>query len=1438
MIRNLLFLVFCFLFVLNENHAQQSSLLNHNNLRKLSKIADKKAGVYNAEKDNPIRRIELENSMLIDPRTRVIPDNIREKELMYVNSNTSRLQKRSSVFGVELNAASWKNRGPFNVGGRTRALAIDVSNENVLLAGGASGGVWRSTNSGSTWSKTTGASDLHSVTSIAQDPRQGNQNIWYYTTGELVGNSAAGGGANSNYRGNGIYKSTDGGITWKVLPITASNTPQTYDSYFDYNWRVCVNPINGDVYAATIGAIHKSSNGGTSWSLVLSAGNAYHTDIISTNSGVLYATIDSDGNPSKGIFRSINGTDWKSITPSDFPSSYNRIVLASSKANPNIVYFLAETPSAGKLDHSLYKYTYASGIGNGDGTSGNGGSWENRSANIPAFGGSNGDFDSQGSYDLIIAVQPDNVNIVYVGGTNLYRSKDAFSSSSNTSWIGGYSPANNVSRYENHHPDIHALAFYSSSSVKMLCGHDGGVSLTENNLSNNSGILPVTWKNLNNGYLTSQAYAIAIDHSKLNDDKILAGFQDNGTWSTGSNVATGSWLEEFSGDGGYCAFANGGLTRYISSQNANIFRFAYNASGQMTGWARIKPTNLTNPLFITPYLLDPTDNNIMYLAGNDRIWRNNDLSKIPDFDNNTTTVSWEELTNTTVSEPITALDASSTGASRLYFGTSRGKLYRIDNPKQGNSAPTEISGSNFPADAYTSCIKVDPENSNRIFVVFSNYLVKSVFYTTDGGASWIDISGNLEQNSDGSGNGPSVRWIEILKMNKDLAYFVGTSTGVYSTDVLNGASTTWTQQGANSIGNVVVKMIKTRSDGTVVAGTHGNGIYSAKFTNVSCQNAVFSSISKVSCGDYFAPSGKVLSATGVYKDTILNNSGCDSIITINLTVKEISSTQIDTAACYAYKSPSGKIFNTPGTYTDTLVNTLGCDSLITINLSFNPSTKSEISRMACTSYTAPSGMTYTKSGVYTDVIPNINGCDSIITLKLTITDGNSSINDSACVSYTSLGGKVYNSSGTFKDTINNPQNIYFKIEAPLSIAGYYNFNYGQARFGWASEDIRDEKNALMDTLKLVDDGTTGDSLGCNQIINDVKGKIAVIYRGGCNFSIKAKKAQDAGAIAVVLINSTDDNIYMNGGDTGVLVKIPVLTLSASDGAIIKSKLDKGENVVAFIGKKPMDACILNLNLKINQASSSTISQTACSQYKSPSGNIYTISGQYRDTINNFSGCDSIITINLTIKNNSLSSINPVVCNKYTSPSGKELTVSGIFKDTILNSNGCDSVITINLTVKKVDVSILQTGNSLKANASGATYFWMDCNNALSRIDSATNQSFKPLKNGSYAVEIRQNGCRDTSECFKISNVGILSADFENSLLVYPNPTQGLVNIDLGNSYPEITVAVRDLKSQLIHQIKYFNQSKINLEITGASGYYFIDISVSDKLNSTVKVFKQ
>lgn len=777
--------------------------------------------------DRAKERVEYERAMLVDPKTGKIPDRIYQKNLEFVYSPKSRLQPQYQKFTTSttgISGANWVQRGPHNVGGRTRALAIDRNNEQIILAGGVSGGMWRSDNGGTSWSKVTGASQNHSVTAIAQDPQ--NPTTWYYTAGEGSGNSASA-SFSAPYVGNGVYKSTDNGLTWVLLTNTASDKDEQ-DNPFRITWNVKVHPTNGHIYVANArnysngqSGIWRSTDGGTNWNMVLDANSATYTDVAITADGVFYATISSNATgANKGIYRSIDGTNWVQINPSFLPATYGRIVLDVAPSNNNVVYFLAAAGTTAN-GHSFYKYTYTASVGNGDGSTGNGGTWEDRSAQLPSEGGSSEGGLSQSNYNQYVKVKPDDENVVFIGSTNMYRSTDGFATTGNTAWIGGYHKTNFF--YPGHHPDNHSLVFFPSDAKKMISGHDGGVSITADNLAT-GGDHPVVWNYLNNGYYTTQVYGMDIDSKTAGDPRLSAGFQDNGKWTTHSFDGTASWKQEnFFGDGAYTAIVPGKDIRFFSNQNGHIFRVTGNDPENPETAVYLRP-GLFGHLFVTPYVLDPSNSNIMYYLVSNTIFRNTNIL----YTN--TASSWENIKTANGGGSITAINVSEENPShRIYYGTNNGKVFRMDGSHAGDPIQVDVwTGKGFPANAYVSNIAVDPTNGDNVFVVFSNYGVQSVFYSTDAGDSWTPVSGNLEENPDGTGNGPSTRWLTVhVKADGSKVYLLGTSVGLYATATINGASTTWVQEGANSIGNVPVVMIKSRrSDGLVALGTHGTGLFS------------------------------------------------------------------------------------------------------------------------------------------------------------------------------------------------------------------------------------------------------------------------------------------------------------------------------------------------------------------------------------------------------------------------------------------------------------------------------------------------------------------------------------------------------------------------------------------------------------------------------------
>lgn len=787
--------------------------------------------------ENPALRSAWEQRMLADPSTGQIPEGIHFMEHAFAADLLQQTASRS--------ASPWVSRGPWNLGGRTRALAIDVTNENRMLAGGVSGGVWLSEDGGQSWTRKTPLNAHPGCVSIAQDTRPGKTNVWYYLSGEVVGTSASGGGA--FYLGDGMFKSTDGGNTWSPIASTAGGNPQAFSTFYQTGWRVITSPTDSldVVYMATLGAIYRSTNGGTSWTAVRGGNTnaySYYTDVAITKTGVLYATLSSDG-PQKGIWRSTNGTSWVNITPAAvFPDTFDRFVIGINPNNEQEVYFLGSTPGSGHYNHyinsddwtSFWKYTYVGGDG-----AGANGIWTDLSSNLPNTGTEFDRFACQGSYDLVVKVQPGS-NHVFIGGTNIYRSTDGFSSPNNTRQIGGYKIGTYLpffEIYENHHPDQHDFLFLPSNPNVMISASDGGLRRTDD-----CNAPTVSWSSLNRGYQTTQFYTAIFEKSTPGDPTLIGGLQDNGNFLVNSTDPQSPWKQTVNGDGAYGAIPNGKPFYILSIQQGRVAKCTLDANGDITGFTRIDPIGpkQSDYQFINPLALDPSDQRILYLPAGNAFYRQDDLNVLPlngEWDSIST--GWNKFAEILPSSggAYSAMAVSSNNpAHRVYLGSSGNVFSRIDNAHTGLSAIQTLPSPLSLNTAYISCIAVDPDNADDVILVYSNYNIYSIYRSLNGGQSWIKVGGNLEANTSGTGSGPSIRWVSILPFpNGTRKYFCGTSVGLYSADTLlqHGTGmpgTKWSLEASDLIGTSVVPYVDVRpSDGLVVAATHGNGMFSANF---------------------------------------------------------------------------------------------------------------------------------------------------------------------------------------------------------------------------------------------------------------------------------------------------------------------------------------------------------------------------------------------------------------------------------------------------------------------------------------------------------------------------------------------------------------------------------------------------------------------------------
>jgi len=769
--------------------------------------------------------------LLRDPATNAVPSNIRQLEMEHASTLPSK-----PMFSKASNPQnySFTEVGPYDVGGRTRALAVDTQNPNIILAGGVSGGVWRSTDAGENWTLVTDPSEISSVTYITQDQRVGQTNNWYFVTGEFSGNSTSARQGSAFYYGNGVWKSTDNGITWSQIASTDQSDNYGFNSAYDYISKVMVHPATGHIFIASNGFGILRSTDGQDFSTVL-GGPGHHAwaDFDIDSSGNIIAVIseqNSGASPTNtpGVYYSTNsGLTWSEITPSFFPATHERSVVSFAPSSPNEVYILSNVDNSPELSYI--------DINNSNNS-------ELRTSNLPQYGPPAGSFNLQNGYNMVVAVHPTEPQTVITGGTNLYISYDGYTTSQPTDpndiWIGGYSTDNNVSGYNNHHADQHVVVFDPTNPNKLWSGHDGGVSLTSSIQTT-----PVTWTDKNNGYNVTQFYTVSLS-GEAGDTRIMGGTQDNGTPFFNYNLISESStsVDISSGDGSYSYF--GDQYAFVSSQNGSVIRLKYLADGsldcifsscnstQSPEWSFIDPSDASNQLFIHPFKVDPSFNNTMYYPEADSIWRNNQVHLIPAYQDSTM-FSWSKIPEVglglnSTEYTITTLEVSvANPASTLYYAGYNAnnvpKVFKLTNARTQNTEE-DISIAAAASGSHPHDIAVNPTNGNELIVIFSNYNVPSIFHSSDGGQNWTSVEGNLQ--GDMNIPGPSVRTASIAETSEGPVYFVGTSTGLYSTTSLNGLSTIWTREAENHIGKSVVEFLDLRSaDNYLAIGTHGRGIF-------------------------------------------------------------------------------------------------------------------------------------------------------------------------------------------------------------------------------------------------------------------------------------------------------------------------------------------------------------------------------------------------------------------------------------------------------------------------------------------------------------------------------------------------------------------------------------------------------------------------------------
>lgn len=712
---------------------------------------------------------------------------------------------------VELAQAldTWVPLGPGNVGGRTRALLIHPTTPNTMWAAGVSGGVWKTTDGGANWIPLQDMMANLAVSSMAMQP--GNANVIYAGTGEGFFNFDA-------VRGNGIFKTTDGGATWTQLAATANNP------HFHAVNDIVVSPNNVNrVYAGTGTGVWRSLDAGATWTPVHNpavAGGCLDL-AIRTDVGPNDTVFVSCGNFSPAsIFRNSNANGagtWDEVL-ADGPNM-GRTSLALAPSNQNTIYALASNiDGTSELFLGLHKVFRST-------SGGDSGSWTTQvSSTSPVelnrllltnpvfaftgcpFGQS---FSSQGWYDNVIAVDPLDPNRVWAGGIDLFRSDNGGMDWGQAShwWISQAS-----SRYA--HADQHVIVFHpnydGTPNKTMFVGNDGGLFRTtdaraatgNNPCSATSGSVP--WTNLNNNYAVTQFYH-GLPYP--NGTTYFGGTQDNGTIRGTDAAGTEGWVEIQGGDGGYVA---------VDPTNTQVL-YAETTFGDISkstdGGVNFDPaTNgISDPgfLFIAPFIMDTSEPETLWTGGS-QMWRTMNAAGI-----------WEEASDILGTGSVSSLAVAPSDRNRVLAGTDVGDIHRQTAALTADGTTTWASAT--PRAGFVSSLAFDPTDANIAYATYSSFNsgpdVGHVWKSTNGGATWTNIDGS------GPTGIPDIPAHSIVVDPADTnRLYVGTDLGVF-TSIDGGA--TWMVENTG-FANVVTEAMAIASRAGVTnlfAFTHGRGAW-------------------------------------------------------------------------------------------------------------------------------------------------------------------------------------------------------------------------------------------------------------------------------------------------------------------------------------------------------------------------------------------------------------------------------------------------------------------------------------------------------------------------------------------------------------------------------------------------------------------------------------
>jgi len=726
------------------------------------------------EHEDPAARMAWERLRLQDQHGRISPGGLLrayqyKKTMPYRPEAWAEFTPKNSLAQPEAVQSIWTSIGPGNIGGRTRSIIIHPSNANTIWLGAVGGGVWKTTDGGNSWSTTTDFLANLAVDCMAIDPT--NSNVLYAGTGERF--------PFDGIRGNGIFKTANGGTTWTQLASTANN-PDFYDVT-----RVAVAaypPTRGTILlVATTTGLFRSTDT-FHWSQVKAGmGN---TVVFQPNNGANCLASFGFYTDFGGVFYSTDyGLTWAPSTINSNKPITGRVELAYAPSNPNIVYASADD------------YAYPA-VSSGELLKSTDGGHSFATTHVLNT------LDTIGWYANTLWVAPNNPDVVVVGGYNLYRSTD-----------GGNTPARLISgdghpdSHVDHHVVINDPNYDGSANQKVYVGSDGGIRRTDTILGSAS------WTSLNHTLGITQFYGATANSA---GSTIIGGTQDNGTLRYQGNPE--AWDSMFGGDGGFCAWT--GSYFYGEYPVLRLFRSS-DGSSQNLEWPVSSPPETVGN-WAAPIVVDPNNLNRL-LAGGTKLWRSNNPNTSNPLD-----VAWTSIKSPQQGDDnISAIAVAPGFPDIIWVGHDSGRIYMTTNGTTTNPSWIRVDRAPLPQRYIESIAFAGwrPGLYNNVYVTFGGndyddgFSPDNVWRTTNSGGTWTNISSGL----------PSVpiRSIVTSQSSSNPGYlYVGSAVGVFAS-ADNGV--TWSPGIAGDVpANVFVdQLFWANGPSRLVVVTHGRGMFTA-----------------------------------------------------------------------------------------------------------------------------------------------------------------------------------------------------------------------------------------------------------------------------------------------------------------------------------------------------------------------------------------------------------------------------------------------------------------------------------------------------------------------------------------------------------------------------------------------------------------------------------